>query len=523
LNARKLPTLSHRTLGLISLGFATFWGLAGPAGAQTTSEQSTAWIADWQGWAAPLLNAGSSLLTSSTDGLLWLRDQTDAAVRPYVFLLDRTSAAESPSREDNADIELPLPAVPASAATSPSPDAAPGLTRVAPLPDLALAVTGPAAPDRSRSMPGVPSIWDEATTPLASPASTTEAPLPLGSNDIPGVGVVSEPAQRLPDGSLFVPKSTQRMLGVQTVRVAIDSSPMAKELVGRIIPSPSYSGLVQPGQAGRVLMSDTGMPHLGMQIEKDQVLALLEPALTIVEHAGLLNDMADVSSRLKMSKERLARIRSFYWVPFREGKVRLAELEIDGLRRRYAVLHTMLTRKIEVRASASGVISAIKATPGQFVTADSVLFEIVDPNKLWIEAVAFDPSLAEAVTEATATTADQKPLLLRYVGSGRTLRNQAIPMNFEVVNPPAGLVAGQPVRLVVTGSRMVEGIVVPRRSLVRSNNGEFVVWERTAPERFISRAVVAKPIDAERALVTAGVSLGVPVVVNGAPFLSQIR
>jgi len=414
-----------------------------------------------------------------------------------------------------------------------APEPAPALAAPAPAiapPPAPKPVAEPAAVAAPAETPSTP---DPATAPPAanwgpsaplSPRAQPPAPeLPLRTAEIPGVGIVSEQAQKLPDGSLFVPKPAQRMIAVRTERTEIAEVPEAKELMGRVIPDPSHSGHVQATQAGRIHAADSGMPHLGMRVEKGQILAYLEPALPVSERTELLNELATVSTELKAAKERLVRIQSFYVVPFREGKVRLAEIEIDGLRKRYAVLSAMFTRRDELKASASGVISAVTVAAGEVVDPNKTLFEIVDPKRMWVEAVAFDAAMGNAIESATASTVDLRWLNLRYVGSGRSLKNQAVPMHFEVIDPPADLQDGQPLRVVIAGPTKGTGIVVPRRAIVRSGNGDPMVWERTAPERFTPRNVVVESVDAERAVVRAGLRAGVPIVVNGAPLMAQVR
>src|SRR5262245_17697057 len=58
-------------------------------------------------------------------------------------------------------------------------------------------------------------------------------------------------AQRLPDGSLFVPKATQRILAIRTAMTAEVRFQRTVELPGRIIPDPNASGLVQASAGGR--------------------------------------------------------------------------------------------------------------------------------------------------------------------------------------------------------------------------------------------------------------------------------
>ena len=63
---------------------------------------------------------------------------------------------------------------------------------------------------------------------------------------------VRDVSQRFPDGALFVPKPTQRILGLRTIFTEIKPHRRTIELPGRIIPDPNATGLVQASVGGRL-------------------------------------------------------------------------------------------------------------------------------------------------------------------------------------------------------------------------------------------------------------------------------
>jgi membrane fusion protein, heavy metal efflux system len=64
---------------------------------------------------------------------------------------------------------------------------------------------------------------------------------------------------------------------------------------------------------------------------------------------------------------------------------------------------------------------------------------------------------------------------------------------------------------------------VPRGSVVRSANGQDVVYEHVTAERFQARLVRTQPLDGERVLIATGISSGRRVVTQGAELLDQVR
>jgi cobalt-zinc-cadmium efflux system membrane fusion protein len=81
-------------------------------------------------------------------------------------------------------------------------------------------------------------------------------------------------------------------------------------------------------------------------------------------------------------------------------------------------------------APVSGVIASAHVVAGQVVDARELLFEIIDPSRLRIEALAFEPSLAANVGSATLAVGDQR-VPLEFVGAARSLREQALPLGFR--------------------------------------------------------------------------------------------
>jgi hypothetical protein len=59
--------------------------------------------------------------------------------------------------------------------------------------------------------------------------------------------------------------------------------------------------------------------------------------------------------------------------------------------------------------------------------------------------------------------------------------------------------------------------------VVRSANGEAVVWLHIDPERFEARPVRTTPVDGARLLVASGLAENERVVIRAADLINQIR
>ena len=78
----------------------------------------------------------------------------------------------------------------------------------------------------------------------------------------------------------------------------------------------------------------------------------------------------------------------------------------------------------------SGVIASANVVAGQVVDARELVFEVVDPSRLRIEALAFDATIASNIGGASMAAGDQR-VPLTFIGASRSLREQALPLTFR--------------------------------------------------------------------------------------------
>ena len=174
-----------------------------------------------------------------------------------------------------------------------------------------------------------------------------------------------------------------------------------------------------------------------------------------------------------------------------------------------------------LKAPVDGVIAEASAVAGQMASPGVQVFQIVDPSRLWVEALSFDA--VAGGQDATARMADGRMLRLAYMGAGLADRSQAVPMHFAVEGAPPELRTGQFVTVLAETDAQQKGLALPRTSVVRGGNGQSIVYEHTAPERFEPREVRVEPLDASRVLVVSGVAPGKRIVTQGAELLNQVR
>ncbi|MGW5837858.1 efflux RND transporter periplasmic adaptor subunit [Methylorubrum extorquens] len=338
-----------------------------------------------------------------------------------------------------------------------------------------------------------------------------------------GMPATSDLAQRLPDGSVFVPKPTQRLLVLRTTMTEQGSFHRSVELPGRIIPDPNASGVVQSSVGGRLSPPPSGLfPRLGTKVRKGDVLATVTPPVQAVDVSDMRQRQGELDQQIAIVERRVERFKRLATT----GAVAQTQLddavaELNGLHDRRAALDKIRQQSETLVSPVDGVVAQATAVAGQMAAPGAMVFQIVDPNRLWVEALSFDA--LTAAQDASARLADGRTLRLAYQGTGLADRNQAIPVQFAVQGDASGLRVGQFVTVLAGTDTEQSGLALPRSAVVRTGNGQDVVYEHTTAERFEARPVRVEPLDGGRVLVAEGIGPGKRVVTQGAELLDQVR
>lgn len=335
-----------------------------------------------------------------------------------------------------------------------------------------------------------------------------------------GAMAARDVAQRFPDGALFVPKPTQRILALRTMFTEVGTYAGTVELPGRVIPDPDGAGFVQAAVSGRLTPPPGGFPRLGARVEAGDVLAYVQPAVAAADVTTQQQQGRELDQQITLAQRRLERLRAIQGVVAR-AQIEDAELELAGLRTRRENLDRSSVARERLVAPTSGVIAAVQAVAGQIAEPNAIIFQIVDPARFWVEALSYEGYSLKS--EATGRLGDNRTIPLQYRGAGLADRNQAIPIQFSVVGDTSGLRAGQLLTVLAATTDERRGIAVPRESVLRGANGQSIVYEHTNAERFVPREVRVEPLDGQRVLIVSGIEPGRRIVTQGAELLNQIR
>lgn len=338
---------------------------------------------------------------------------------------------------------------------------------------------------------------------------------------------LSATAARLPDGSVFLPVPAQYQLGLRTVLAQEKTTHETFRLAGQVLRDPNYSGAVQATQPGVLSAPPGGLPTLGQRVSKGQLLGYLKPVLSSLERGELEAQLATANKDLQLNQRLLERVREQAVT----GGVNIsiqedaALIEYRGHQARKQAIETALKGvPVALRSPVSGVVSKSEGFLGKVVAQGDTLFEIVDPQRLWVEATHYDLKLMDRISAAHIEAANGNRIPLTFKGQGYQLRNQAVQLQFQLpASTQTGLAIDQGVQVWVQTREQVSGVAVPQQAITRRNNVDNVVWVRHSAEVFTPHVVRIVGFDENRNPVVSGLKAGDRVVHTDVLALAQAR
>ena len=348
--------------------------------------------------------------------------------------------------------------------------------------------------------------------------------------------IAGDRPMRLLDGTVFLPKPTQRLLSIRTDIFNPVLAGKSYTLAGQTIPDPNASGIVQAVRDGQILRARTRLPALGQPVQRGDILAELVPTVSTDAGVDLANERATLDQTITLLERRLERLRALEPIALGEDGASIAaipearitdlEAELDALKARRRNIRQVVAAPSKVRASADGVITRINFQPGEVVAAGDTLFEIVDPARVWAETVMYTDQSAPQISDAFSGVEVILPGGAIYeaslVGESATLINQARLMQFRIeTDEPMSIGAAVTVRLQTDANEKT--LLVPNEAVVRGASGLSVIWAHAGAEIFEPVIVDAKPYDGARMQILSALPEDARIVTNGASFLEQVR
>jgi RND family efflux transporter MFP subunit len=373
-----------------------------------------------------------------------------------------------------------------------------------------------------------------------------------GTNAIVGLGTIkvypddhSAAHAEFPDPSEGVPflKEQQWKILSKTERVTKRRLVERVPLPADVRAKPGFSATVAAPLAGQLATpSGRMLPQPGTQVEAGEVLALLRPRFSdsAARFIEIASEFGRAEAVLKQAEAAFVRTKKLAAQKARsERELQEAEGALAIARAQHAAATTLRSTyanspesgsgngvMLELRAPIAGTVTSVGAGLGEPVDAGQVVFRMLNPTIVWIEAHVPEKSrirpenARDAIFQSTGDQGGFVSVLengghLVFVGIDLDPKTRTLPLIYELKNQPSRLRVGESIRLHVETARTDEVVAVPSGAIV-TEGGQPVAFVQVSGETFAKRELQLGIRDGDFVEVRSGLTEGERVVTKGA-------
>lgn len=315
------------------------------------------------------------------------------------------------------------------------------------------------------------------------------------------------------ENSLMLSESQMQLANVSTVKAGAGNFNTSKILNGRLITNPLETELISSRMAGRIerlFVKETGRKVAKgdplFQIYSEQLQVLQQDYLLQIKQVA-----AFPSEKIYQSLKEAAR-----------NKLKLfgySDAQIKSLAKRNQV-----SPSVTIYASASGIVNEINVTEGQYISEGSPVLRLENFSRLWLEAdvypsevnqIAIGSILKVVINGFSDLSQNAK---VDFMSPALNPSTQRLTIRAAIDNSSALFQPGMQANVFLSTGKVSNAVSLPLQAVLRDENGSYV-WIKTKGNTFTSRKVITGSEDANKIVITSGISGGEEIVITGAYLL----
>jgi Cu(I)/Ag(I) efflux system membrane fusion protein len=332
-----------------------------------------------------------------------------------------------------------------------------------------------------------------------------------GTCPVCGMDLVKKDTTKVGNNELMLSDIQMRLANITSKKVTKESVGQSLIVNGRLEVDEQNSEVISSRAAGRV--EKLHIRETGRAIKKGQPLYTLysEPLLVLQREYLLAKEQYDAfpepryKSFLNASEKKLI----LYG---------LTKTQINQLTNKNA-----LEPRVTFLSPASGIVTEINSTEGQYISEGGVLYKIEDISELWVEAELYpnETGLIQTGDQISIKVngSEEVPLQAQvsFLSPEYRANTQVVIMRASINNQNLKYKPGQQVQVYVTHSAK-ETIAIPVDAVIRSGSGSHV-YLQTGKGTFRPQRVETGMETFDLVEITNGVHEGDTIAVTGAYLL----
>lgn len=312
---------------------------------------------------------------------------------------------------------------------------------------------------------------------------------------------------------LMLDKNQIALANITTITAGAGDLGNFKRLNGKLAVNPQrtvYISSRAPGRIEQLYVKETGVPVRKGQplyrIYSEQLASLQQEYLLAAAQSAAFPDNARFQQIETAARQ----------------KLRLYDVSDHTLDQ---IKQTKKTDPyITYTASANGVVAALQADEGQYVTEGSPVLQLEDYDALWVEADVYPAelnqvSVGKKVKVAVNGWEDQPvDMQVEFITPALQTGTQLAQVRGTIANKQQQWQPGMQANIYLPSGERTNVITLPVNAVIRDEKGAHV-WLKRGRDRFVPRMVKTGSENSDQVEITEGVKAGDLVVVTGAYLL----
>jgi len=313
------------------------------------------------------------------------------------------------------------------------------------------------------------------------------------------------------DGSLVLNETQIKLANISTVSVVKKEMEIKTILNGKIVVNEEETEIISSRVQGRI--ERLFFKEVGQRVMRGEVLYEIysEQLLTLQQEFLLAQRQVE---ELKEKRYDAFLISS-------EKKLLLFGMTKDQIAS--LAKQRKANSRITFLATATGIISKIDATEGQYVSEGSSLYRIEKLDKVWAEAELYSNETSEIKigdqVKVEVSGFENRSMIgkIIFLSPEHRQGNQIITLRVQIENPEREFVPGMQANVILSRSGK-NAIVLPIDAVVRDGSGSRI-WVQLGDGSFKMRMVITGEETSDEIEIAEGVEENENVVVSGAYLL----
>lgn len=316
----------------------------------------------------------------------------------------------------------------------------------------------------------------------------------------------------------LVEKETQFLFNIQTQKIGTGDFNESAVLLGTVIAAPQGKAVIQSPQTGKIVSLSVSP---GQRVGKGQVVAVIEQQVDAGTQISIIAQSNSINAEYEAAKAQYERLKAIEDIAAKKD-VTEAKARYESAKKNKALFEANAgksagsTKLATLTSPVSGVVGTFNYAIGAVVSSGETLFEVINLDKVFVEAQVFTadvPKIKSAISFTTVSNSDTSSYKLKLISSAQEVNtgNQSQKLVFEIINPAGQFKIGENINVRMTGNNVVRQVVISNEAITEVN-GKPAVFIKDKAEQYSISFIVKGQSNDKYTVINKGTEDGERVV-----------